>query len=109
MTYPKQNRVPLYRQSYTYISRERTALRQKAEGLRRQVSVLQRKLKRAKDVSELKKNLEMYKRRVNVLQRQVTNLEFFLQKSQLACLALIHAVPELKQIRKKIHKEIVNQ
>jgi hypothetical protein len=117
MTYPKQKGVPLYRQSYSYISRERTELRQKVEAQQRYISVLNKKLKRALEVNDLKvctkrvckKNTGVSKRRITALQRQVSNLEHFLQKSQLACLALIHAVPELKSIRKKIYKEIVNQ
>lgn len=108
MIQPKKRGVPLYRQNYANISRERAALKQSIKAQQRYIATLQKKLKKAVDL-KLKKNLEIQKRRVTVLQRHVSNLELSLQKSQLACHALIHAAPKLKSIRKEIYKQVINQ
>ncbi len=108
MIKPKKRGVPLYRQNYTTISRERAVLKRRITAQQRYITVLQRRLKKAVDL-KLKKNLEIQKRRVTVLQRNVSNLEWALQKSQLACHALIHAAPKLKSIRKEIYKQVINQ
>lgn len=108
MIQPKKRGVPLYRQNYANISRERAALKQSIKAQQRYITTLQKRLKKATHL-KLKKNLELQKRRVTVLQQHVSNLELSLQKSQLACLALIHAAPKLKTIRKEIYKQVINQ
>ena len=107
MIQPKKRGVPLYRQNYANISRERAALKQSIKAQRRYITTLQRGSKET--YLKLKKDLEIQNRRVTVLQQHVSNLKLSLQKSQLACLALIHAAPKLKTIRKEIYKQVINQ